>query len=126
MRNKDEMDKFQEWQDHQYNPYYWVNKFSPFFPPKRTLGFWILSLIDVFLIIPAFFAFCWLYFSEGNNEYLPIVVSFGVISVVVTLRAIRLMPDFHKRKSQVEVEEMNHLQNREKKKKLPKRRKDYS
>ena len=125
MADKDEMDKIQEWQQHQYNPYYWVNKFSPLFPHKRTLGFWILSLIDFFLIIPAFLVFCWLYFSERNNDYLPMVAVLAVFSVVVTLRAIRLRPDFKKSKSQTETDELNRLQNKEKKKKLPKRRKDY-
>jgi hypothetical protein len=125
MRDQDEMDKIQEWQEHQYNPFYWVNKFSPLFPPKRTLGFWIISLLDLFLILPAFTTFCWMYFTERNSEYLPFVLILGVLSVILTLRAIRLRPDFHKGKSQTEMEELNRIQNQEKKKKLPKRRNDY-
>jgi hypothetical protein len=126
MRDNDEMDKIQEWQDHQYNPFYWVNKFSPLFPPKRTLSFWILSLIELFLSILAFLMFCWIYFVGGYNEFLPIVVIFGALSVVMTLRAIRLKPNFNRGKSQAQIEELNRIQKQEKKKKLPKRRKDYS
>jgi hypothetical protein len=125
MRDKDEMDKIQEWQEHQYNPFYWVNRFSPLFPPKRTRGFWIISLLDLFLILPAFLTFCWMYLAERNSQYLPFVVMLGALSVVLTLRAIQLRPDFKKRKSQAEVDEMNRIRNEEKKKKLPKRRKDY-
>jgi hypothetical protein len=105
MANNDEMDKIQEWQQHQHNPYYWVNKFSPLFPPRRTVGFWILSLIDVLLIVPAFLAFCWLYFSERTTAHLGLVIIFGAFTVLVTLRAIRLRPYFNGRKSQVEMEE---------------------
>ena len=126
MRNNDEMDKIQEWQEHQYNPFYWVNKVSPLFPPKRTRGFWIISLLDLLLILPAFVTFCWVYVTERNSEYLPFVLVLGVLSIILTLRAIRLRPGFNQGKSQPEIEELNHIQKKEKKKKLPKRRKDYS
>lgn len=119
------MDKIQEWQEHQYNPFYWVNKFSPLFPPERTRGFWITSLIALFLNIPVFLAFCWSYFADRNSGSFPFVLIFGALSVILTLLAIRLRPDFHKGKSQVEKQELNRIQNHQKKKKLPKRRKDY-
>ena len=125
MADNDEMDKIQEWQEHQHNPYYWVNKFSPLFPPKRTLGFWILCLLDVFLIVPAFLAFCWLYSSERTTRHLLLVVMFGMFAMLVILRAIRLRPDFNRRRSQAEIDEMRHIKKKEKKKNLPKRRKDY-
>ena len=51
--------------------------------------------------------------------------TFGALSVIMILLAIRLKPDFSHGKSQTEVEERNRVQNR-KNKKLPKRRKDYS
>jgi hypothetical protein len=124
MRDNDEMEKFQEWQEHQYNPFYWVNRFSPLFPPKRTRGGWITSLIGLFLNLPAFLAFCWSYFAEGNNESFPFMLTFGVLSAIMVLLAIRLKPDFNPGKSQTEVEERNRIQNR-KKKEHPKRRKDY-
>ena len=126
MRENDEMDKIQEWQEHQYNPLYWVNKFSPLFPPKRTRGFWITSLIGLALNLPIFLTFCWTYFAERNSESLPFVLIFGALSVIMTLLAIRLRPDFNRRKSQTQIEELNRIHNKEKKKKLPKRRKDYS
>ena len=125
MRDNDDMDKIKEWQEHQHSPLYWVDKFSPLFPPKRTRGFWITSLIGLFLFLPAFLAFCWSYFGDKNSESLPYVLIFGALSVIMTLLTIRLKPDFHKGKSQTEVEELNRIQKKEKKKKLPKRRKDY-
>jgi len=125
MRDKEEKDQIKEWQEHQYNPFYWVNKFSPLFPPERTRGFWITSLIGLFLNIPVFLAFCWLYFADRNSGSLPLVLIFGALSVILTLLAIRLRPDFDHGKSQTEIEERNHIKKQEKKK-LPKRRKDYS
>ena len=125
MQNNDEMEKIQEWQEHQYNPIYWVNRYSPLFPPKRSRSFWIISLLDLLLIIPAFLVTCWMYLADPNIVYLPFMVLFGALSVVMTLRAIRLRPDFNQKKSQTEIDELNHLKHQEKKKKLPKRRKDY-
>jgi hypothetical protein len=125
MRDTDEMDEIQEWQEHQYNPFYWVNRFSPMFPLKRTRGGWITSLIGLFLNLPAFLAFCWSYFVERNSASFPFMLTFGALSVIMVLLAIRLKPDFNHGKSQAEVENRNRIQNR-KRKKLPKRRKDYS
>jgi hypothetical protein len=125
MQDQDEMNKIQEWQEHQYNPFYWVDKFSPLFPAKRTRGYWITSLIGLFLNLPVFLAFCWSYFSERNSGSLPLMLIFGALSVILTLLAIRLRPDFDEKKSQTELERRNHIKNHDKKKKLPKRRKDY-
>jgi len=125
MQDNEEVDQIQEWQDHQYNPIYWVNRFSPLFPPKRTRGFWVTSLIGLFLTLPAFLAFCWSYFADRNSGSLPIMLIFGALSLIMILLTIRLRPDFHKGKRPTEVEEQKRVQSREKKKKLPKRRKDY-
>jgi hypothetical protein len=125
MRETDEMDKIQEWQEHQYNPFYWTNRFSPLFPPKRTLGFWIASLLGLFLSLPAFLAFGWSYFAERNSESLLFALIFGALSLVMTLLSIRLRPDFRKKKSQVEAKELTRTKRQKKKKKFPKRRKDY-
>jgi hypothetical protein len=125
MRDNDEIEKIQEWQEHQYSPFYWVNKFSPLFPPKRSRASWITSLIGLFLTLPAFLAFCWSYFAEGNSGSLPLMLIFGALSLIMTLLAIRLRPDFHREKRQTEVEERKRIQRQEEKKKRPKRRKDY-
>jgi hypothetical protein len=125
MRDNDELDKIQEWQEHQYSPLYWINRFSPLFPPKRTLGFWIASLLGLFLSLPAFLAFGWSYYAERNSETLPFVLIFGALSLVMTLLSIRLRPDFNKKKSQAEAQEPNRIKKQKKKKKLSKRRKDY-
>jgi hypothetical protein len=125
MRDNDEIEKIHEWQEHQYSPFYWVNKFSPLFPLRRTRGAWITSLIGLFLMLPGFLAFGWSYFADGNRESLPLMLIFGVLSLIMILLTIRLRPDFHKGKGQIEVEEQKQVQSQEKKKKLPKRRKDY-
>ncbi len=125
MHDIDEISKMEEWQEHQYSPLYWVDKFSPLFPPKRTRCFWITSLIGLFLNLPAFMAFCWSYFADRNSESLLWMLIFGSLSVIMTLLAIRLRPDFNPGKRQIEVDEQNHIKNQEKKKKLPRRRKDY-
>lgn len=125
MRDNDEIDQIEEWQEHQYSPLYWVDKFSPLFPPKRTRGYWITSLIGLFLSLPPFVAFCWSFFVERNGESLPFMLIFGALSVIMTLLAIRLRPVSHKVKSQTEKQELNRIPHQQKKKKLPKRRKDY-
>ena len=125
MRDNDKMDQIEEWQEHQYNPFYWVNKFSPLFPPKRTRGAWITSLMGLFLTIPTFLAFCWSYFADKNSGSLPLMLIFGALSLLMILLTIRLRPDFRQGKRQTEVEEQKRVQSQEKKKKLPKRRKDY-
>ena len=125
MRDNDEIDKIEEWQEHQYNPFYWVDKVSPLFPPKRTRGFWITSLIGLFLSLPPFLAFCWSYFADRNNASLPWMLVFGAFSVILILLVIRFRPDFNQGKSQTEAEEKNRTK-KQGKKKLPKRRKDYS
>ena len=94
MRDNDEIDQIEEWQEHQYSPLYWVDKFSPLFPPKRTRGFWITSLIGLFLNIPVFLAFCWSYFADKNSGSLPFVLIFGALSVILTLLVFRLRPDW--------------------------------
>jgi len=62
---------------------------------------------------------------ERNSESFPFVLTFGALSVIMVLLAIRLKPDFNQGKSQTEVEERNHIRTR-KKKKFPKMRKDFS
>ena len=93
------MGKIQEGQEHQYNPFYWINRYSPLFPPRRSRFFWIISLIDLLLIIPAFLVTCRMYFADPNIHFLPFMVLFGALSVVMTLRAIRLRPDFYQKRA---------------------------
>jgi hypothetical protein len=69
-------------------------------------------------------------YSELANHITLIKLSgdsyiLGALSLIMILLAIRLRPDFHKGKRQTEVEEQKRVQSQEKKKKLPKRRKDY-
>lgn len=125
MRDNDEIEKIQEWQEHQHSPLYWVNKFSPLFPPKRTRGFWITSWIGLFLFLPGFLTFCWSYFADGNSGSLPHMLIFGALSLIMILLTIRLRPDSNHGNNQTQIEDRNRIQNQAKKKKRPRRRKDY-
>jgi hypothetical protein len=125
MRDNNEIEKIQEWQEHQHSPLYWVDKFSPLFPARRTRGAWITSLIGLFLTFPAFLAFCWSYFADSNSGSLPLMLIFGALSIIMILLTIRLRPDFHERRPQMQADGQKQIQSQEKKKKLPKRRKDY-
>jgi len=124
MANKNEIDNLEEWREHQLNPGYWINKIPPFLP-KRSKGFWIISLIDFFLLVPAFLFSLWMYLSENDKSLIPLVLISGVGSVIATLRAMRLKPESPKGKSQLEIEEENR-QRKKDRKKLPKVRKDYN
>jgi hypothetical protein len=124
MKKKIEIDGLEEWREHQLNPGYWVNKLPPFLT-KRSKGFWIISLIDFFLIVPAFLFTLWMDLSDGNHIYDPLLWILGIASIVATLRAIRLKPDAPKGKSQIEIDNENRRRKKEKKK-MPKVRKDYS
>jgi hypothetical protein len=89
------------------------------------MGFWIASLLGLFLSLPAFLAFGWSYFAERNSESLLLALIFGALSLVMILLSIRYRPDSNKKKSQAEAQELNRIKKQKKKKKLPKRRKDY-
>jgi hypothetical protein len=125
--NKDDpFSKLREHQDHQYNPGYWVNRLPFGFPPKRTKGFWILSLIDAFFLIPAFFLMLWLYLTEWTTTLLIPLIILGVGAVLAYLRADSLKPP-----EPYEIEEMpssidyEMAKKKERKKKYPKRQKNY-
>jgi len=124
-KDKDPISKFNEWQEHQYNSGYWVNRFPPFFPPKRTKGYWIFGLIELFLLLPPFFLASYAYiFVEKNPNYLLLIGLLGVSNVMVAMRAIKLRPLKHK-VTQDEQDEIRKKENKERKKKLPKRPKNY-
>jgi hypothetical protein len=81
-----------EWGEHQYNPGYWINRFSPFFPPKRTKHYWFLAIIDVVFIIPFTLALLVLYINKHDPDLLIPLLLCLFLSVVSTLQLIRLRP----------------------------------
>ncbi len=124
-KKQDPISELNEWQEHQYNPGYWINR-PPFFPPKRTKGWWILSLIDVFLVVPAFFIIAGIYFFvEQNKLFLVPLVILGLFSILLLRRALIFKPYKPGTPHQAEIEEINRKNKKERKKKQPKRRKDY-
>ena len=121
-KEPDDIQMLNEWQEHQLNPGYWVNRFSIFFPAKRTVGLWIIALIEFFMIVPTFIISSLIYlFIDRDPSYVPLIVILGFFSIFATLRAFRLKPDFEE-KQKGNTHKPSH---KEKKKKLPKRRKDY-
>lgn len=60
-KKRDPIADLEEWQEHQYNPGYWINRIPPWIPTRRTIGFWLLSLIDVLIIKPTFLFIIWIY-----------------------------------------------------------------
>lgn len=121
-------ESLKEWEDHQFNSGYWVNRFSPFFPPKRTWRFWVITLIDAMLLIPAFLFSAYILLFVERYEYdLLLVTLLGVFSIMAALRSYRLMPDFAAmREERNKLKEQSKLPKRkERRKKIPKRRKDY-
>jgi hypothetical protein len=130
----DPIDRLKEWQDHAYNPGYWINRFPLGFPPKPSRGFWILALIDVFICIPVFVALLLLYLSEHDSMLVIPLILFGGFAVLATLRLPRLRPPRTGREGSTDgsPEDPDNESDRgrgqhhvRKKKKLPKRRKDY-
>ena len=125
MRNKNEIDELEEWHEHQLNPGYWINKVHPFLLPKRTLSYWLLSILSFVIIIPAFLFSIWLFMSDQSIYSLFIMGVSGIFSVVAILYVIRFKPIFNPEESQTEIEKRNQIRTRERKRKLQKRRKDY-
>lgn len=112
---KGQFSQFNEWQDHQYNPGYWINRFTPYFPPRRSKGFWIIALIDFFVIVPTFFVMSFIYlFVEQTNQLLGGTILLGVFSIIVILRAINLKPPEMGR-TQEELDEIRRKENKERK-----------
>jgi hypothetical protein len=121
----DPIEELNEWQEHQYNSGYWVNRFSPFFPPRRTAIRWLLDWIDVILLPPTFLAFCWLYWTEREPFNLILLLIVGFFMLVGFLRLWNLRPDFRKPSETSEAIEQKNREEKEERKKLPKRRKDF-
>ena len=126
-RQKDEFEKLNEWQDHQYNPGYWVNRIPFAYPPKRSRGIFLIYLIQAVLIVPAFFIFLVAYILDNNQTVFLFMTWFtGFFSVILILLLIRYRPLPTSRiRTQEEQDEIRRKENQEKKKDLPKRRKDY-
>jgi hypothetical protein len=124
-KNRDPIEELNEWQEHQYNPGYWVNRFSPRLPPRKTKGIWILEIISLVWIVIGFIAAVIAYFVAGP---LPVIKFslwlFGIFTILALIRARNLKPKEFEF-SQQERDEIRRKEKKEKKKDLPKRRKDY-
>ena len=118
-KEKDQITQFNEWQDHQYNPGYWVNRLPPYFPPGRSIGFWIIALIDMLVIVPAFFFMSYIHFFVEKDPGRVIVIGIlGAFSILMILRSLRLKPP-ENQMTQAKRDEIRRKENKERKRKLP-------
>lgn len=90
---RDPIQDLQEWQEHKYNPGYWINRLPPFYPPKRSYRAAGLALFQAIMIFTAFLAFCWRYSESGFDETLLIPMGFSLLfSILALVGGIRLWP----------------------------------
>jgi len=118
--------EFNEWQEHQYNPYYWVNRFSDsFFKRKRSKGALWIILFELLIYLMAFFAVFYVYLLLGRPPGLLILLGIlGVPCILLILHAfyVKPLPTEPKPDEQNEDKRKNR---RKKKRGLPKRPKNY-
>ena len=125
MKESDEIDKLIEWQEHQNNPGYWVNHRAFFEPPKRSIGFYLISMIDVVLFVPVFIFSFVVFIKTRSRDLFLFMLSSGIISVLSILRAIRMRPPQVVGKSQTELDAMRRAEKKEKKAKHHNKPKNY-
>ena len=114
-----------EWEQHMYTPGYYINRFSPFFPPKPSIYTWILTLIDFVLLVPAAIAMTWLAIVE-HSVILAVLAAITILLVVITsIMLWRIWPSHRKLEQRLLAENENVVRVKQEKKKYPKRRKDY-
>lgn len=122
---RDAIKELLEWEQHMYTPGYYVNRFSPFFPPKPSIYTWILTLIDFVLLVPAAIAMLWLAIVE-RSVILAVLAAFTVFLVVITsIMLWRMWPSHRKLEHRLRAANEDGIRVKQEKKKYPKRRKDY-
>ena len=124
--DKDPIEELNEWQQHAYNPGYWLKRGPPFFPPKPSRGMWILSWINAVVVFLFVIAFLFKVFVEkGGIEDVAMLVV-GAVFMVISIRTIRVMKPAAEELTQEEIEARNRRNKKESKQKnQPQRRKDY-
>jgi hypothetical protein len=101
-KNLDPIDGLNEWQEHMYNPGYWINRFSPFFPPRRGRLAGCNSLISLAIVLPIFIIL--IYVAITRRE-LVIIFTTLIVGLLVLTYSIWLYRFWPRRnpKSQVEI-----------------------
>jgi hypothetical protein len=90
---RDPIRDMQEWQEHQYNPGYWINRFRPWFPLRRSYVWAILLLVQAGMGIAAFLAMCWSYYkSNFDADMIVPVCVMGLYGAVTLVGGLRLWP----------------------------------
>jgi K+-transporting ATPase A subunit len=122
---RDAIKELLEWEQHMYTPGYYINRFSPFFPPKPSIWTWILTLIDFVLLVPAAIAMTWLAIVE-RSVILAVLAAITVLFVVITsIMLWRMWPSHRKLEQRLRAANDTAVRVKKEKKKYPRRRKDY-
>ena len=120
---RDPIAELEEWQEHQYNPGYWVNRLPPGFPLKRERRL-SLGYLFLFVFYLVFVIFVLIVILSGETFYFPLLFLFGVPAIYSLWRFFRHKPDPRQR-TQEEMDEIRRKENQERKRDLPKRNKNY-
>ena len=127
---RDPVRDLKEWNDHIFNPYYWVNRYTPFHFPRRSRSAWQLEGIQFLLFaITAFFLLTIVLGAEEQPTRgiaLILLIAIGAFALIQWQRMEATKPlrdDDEEAGSQGEASQPKRIH--PKKKKLPRRRKDY-
>lgn len=123
-QDNDPIEDLKEWQEHQYNLPYWINRNTPFFPPKRGWGMFLFEFIQYLLMLAGFILIAIANYYERDNKFIAVLVILGVFLIMATLRMLKFKPK-KKTLSQVKRDALRRRENKERKRDLPRRRKDY-
>lgn len=120
------IEEFNEWQEHQYNTGYWVNRFPKgYFSRKRSKGAFRMNLLILSIYLAMFFVAFYVYLLFDRPPGLPALIIFlGAINILYIYFAFRAKPIPTEPKAD-EQDENASKNKRKKKRGLPKRPKNY-
>ncbi len=126
MTEQDEIEKLKEWQEHQFNSGYWVGRLPQDFPLKRSWKTYIIVLIQfIFILVGTGVLILAYILTRDLNTLIAALFLIGLTAVTYLL-VKRVKPLKDGKPGQERIEAGRRSENQEKKKKQPKRRKDYN
>ena len=124
MQKRNDIRQLEEWQEHQYNTGYWLNRFSPDFPPKPGGVTWFIAIIEGVVFLAGIIFCLIVYFVDHNLGGLFLAGLISVFMLRELIVAIRFRPRPKPDKSQAELEEMRRMRNQAYRNKIHNKRKD--
>lgn len=91
-KNVDPIQELNEWQEHMYNPGYWINRFSPFFPPKRGRLTAYTSLINLVVMLPMFVVVSYFAITMRNLGGFFLALILGAMTLSSLVMLVRFWP----------------------------------